>query len=368
MNCVTLAGITPARAGSRLAATTVAIPALALILVLSACDRDDVAPEAPVVDTTPGADSSGSTDTSSTPATPVTAQGAVPTSEAAARATTLALETLPRPARTIGSAGMDDGRFQLPFSVAVDATGTVYVGDSTGLQVFDPTGAFLRRIGAGELTGVEAVAVRPDGSRVYAAHQIGEVVAYGADGVRVGTVGPPPAGAGEPWSPDALAVDAGGQLFVGDTLAGTVEVFDATGGHVRTILGRSGEPFSSPRALAFDAQGRLYVGLGDDFLVQRFTADGTYIDSFGHSYSDETMFRVGGIAVDDAGAVYVTRSVNQYVQVIDAAVDPPVWRGDFGGPGSGASGLSTPTGIAVLGDELFVADQNNHRIQVFQLP
>lgn len=291
-----------------------------------------------------------------------------PTSEAAGRATRQAVETLPRPARSIGSSGITDGELQLPFCVAVDDTGTIYVGDSTGLQAFDPSGTFLRRFGAGELTGVEGVAVRPDASRIYAAHQTGEVVVFGADGERLGTVGPPPARAAEAWSPVGLALDSTGRLFVGDSTAGTVEVFDASGAFVRTITSRSDQRFSSPRALAVDVQDRLYVGLGDDFLIQRFMPDGTYVDSFGHSYSDESMFRVGGVAVDEEGKVYATRAVNQYIQVFDASADPPVWIGDFGGPGRGSGGLSTPTGIAVLGDELFVADQNNHRIQVFTLP
>ncbi len=350
----------PARRCGAGAALTVFI--FSASLGLSACRNDGTPGAEPAAETTPApGDALAETPVYVPPTLP-------PISEASARATQVAVEILPRPARSIGTSGIADGELQLPFSVAVDAGGTIYIGDSTGLQAFDSTGTFVRRFGAGEITGVEAVAVRPDGSRIYAAHQTGEVVAFGPDGERLGTVGPPPARSSDPWAPDGLAIDAEGRLFVGDTLNGSVEVFDSAGGFVRTILGRSEEPFSSPRALAFDPQGRLYVGLGDDFLIQRFDPDGTYIDSFGHSYSDESMFRVGGIAIDGEGVVYVTRSVDQYIQVIDASVDPPVWRGDIGGPGTGSGGLSSPTGIAVLGNELFVADQNNHRIQIFELP
>ena len=291
-----------------------------------------------------------------------------PTNEASALATSRAADTLPRSSRSFGSAGTGDGEFQLPFCVTLDSAGTIYVGDSTGLQAFDNSGAFLLRFGAGELTGVQGVAVRQDGSRIYAAHQTGEVLIFGPGGESQGSVGPPPARAAESWAPVGLTLDADGRLYVGDSSAGTVEVFGPNGGHERTITGRSNEPFSSPRSLAFDAEGRLYVGLGDDFLVQRFTADGSYIDSLGHSYSDESMFRVGGLAVDDSLTVYLTRAVNQYIQVLDASSDPPAWRGDIGGPGVGSGALSTPTGIAVHDGELYVADQNNHRIQVFSLP
>lgn len=340
-----------------------ALTALLLGVALGACRDGDAPAEVPDPNATIAPEESTPSES------PVDALPTVPpTSEASDRATRQAVDTLPRPARSFGTSGIEDGELQLPFSLALDDAGTIYVGDSTGLQAFDPSGTFLRRFGAGELTGVEGIAVRPDGSRIYASHQTGEVVVFGAEGDRLGTVGPPPSRAAEAWSPIGLALDSTGRLLVGDSSAGTVEVFDASGAFVRTITSRSDQRFSSPRALAVDSQDRLYVGLGDDFLIQRFMPDGTYVDSLGHSYSDESMYRMGGVAVDDEGMVYATRAVNQYIQVFDASADPPVWIGDFGGPGHGAGGLSTPTGIAVLGGELFVADQNNHRIQVFTLP
>lgn len=39
-----------------------------------------------------------------------------------------------------------------------------------------------------------------------------------------------------------------------------------------------------------------------------------------------------------------------------------------GGPGKGAAQFDRPNGIAVHGDLLFVAERDNHRVQVFQLP
>jgi len=338
------------------------LPALALAAALAvglgAC-RDGEPPAEPA---TPSAAPVGEATAAES------AQVAAPTSAAAAVATARALESLPRFARSFGSQGTADGSLQLPFCLAMDDAGTVYVGDTTGLQAFDSGGAFLRRYGADTLVGVVAVAAAPGGETLYAADQTGTVYALGADGEVLRTVSTPEDGV--VLSPAAIALAPGGDLYVADSDAGQVHVLSPDGA-VRRSIGESGQgrgQFTSPRALAFDAEGTLYVGLGDDYLVQRFGPDGAYLDSFGHTYADETIFRVGGMAFDADGRLYVTRSATHYVGVYDATSPDPTWIGDFGQVGRGSGEFNTPTGIAVHDGQLFVADQDNHRIQVFDLP
>jgi len=349
-------------------------PLLAAAAWIAACEGPGGAgPSDPSAEEIAGTTSSGDVASDAPSGSPTTVVAArpspTPTTEASARATQVASETLPRYVRAFGRQGHADGEFQLPYCLAVDAEGLIYVGDTTGLQVVDAQGSFIKRIGAGELTAVTGVAVSPDGNRVYAAHQVGEVAIFNGEGARIGTLGSPGTEPGNLNTPVSLAIDAGGRVYVGDSSTHRVEVFGADGAHIRTI----GEPgtgsgqFTSPRALAIDDAGGLYVGLGDDFLIQRFTPDGVYSDSLGHGYSDENMFRIGGLALD-AGKLFASRSVNQYIQVFDVGSEDAVWEGDFGAPGQEAGAFNTPTGIVVHAGELFVADQNNHRVQVFSMP
>lgn len=334
--------------------------ALAAAVALAGCSRD----AAPTALPAPGGDPSAAGEP--TAADPV--PSAPPTSPAEAVATARALASLPRYARSFGGQGTADGTLQLPFCLAMDDAGTVYVGDTTGLQAYDRDGAFLRRLGADTLVGVVAVAAAPDGETVYAADQTGSVYALGAGGEVQRTLSTPADGV--VLAPAALALAPDGELYVADSDAGRVHVL-APDGTVRRSIGESGQgrgQFTSPRALALDASGTLYVGLGDDYLVQRFDPAGAYVDSFGHTYADETIFRVGGMAFDAHGRLYVTRSATHYVGVYDVTTPSPTWIGDFGRVGRGSGELNTPTGIAVHGEQLFVADQDNHRVQVFDLP
>lgn len=355
----------PAAAQSRCAALA---PALALSAALLAGLAACRSAEPPATEATPAAQADAATDPVGEATAVDAAPGTSPTSPAAAVATARALESLPRYVRSFGSPGTADGALQLPFCLAMDDAGTVYVGDTTGLQAFDATGEYLRRLGADTLVGVVAVAAAPDGATVYAADQTGAVYALGADGAVQRTLSTPEGGV--VLSPSAIALAPGGDLYVADSDAGTVHVL-AQDGTVRRSIGESGlgrGQFTSPRALALDAEGVLYVGLGDDYLVQRFGHDGTYLDSFGHTYADETIFRVGGMAFDRDGRLYVTRSATHYVGVYDVTVPNPTWIGDFGQVGRGEGEFNTPTGIAVHDGQLFVADQDNHRVQVFALP
>ena len=50
---------------------------------------------------------------------------------------------------SFGSCGSGDGQFNLPWDVAFDCTGNVYVADSEShhIQVFTEEGTFLRKFG-----------------------------------------------------------------------------------------------------------------------------------------------------------------------------------------------------------------------------
>lgn len=158
--------------------------------------------------------------------------------------------------------------------------------------------------------------------------------------------------------PSGVAVDPQGHIFVTDKLAGRVCVFNPDGGFIRNIGAKGGGPgqLSDPRGIAVDKVGRVFIADSDswnsrphvavftrngrfvreigggrlvlpvtvatgrrdhifvgDFglhAVQEFTADGEFVRSIGHEGRGDGEFTaIGGVAVDDAGQIFVVDSL-----------------------------------------------------------
>ncbi|MCE7938827.1 MAG: hypothetical protein DYG90_09665 [Chloroflexi bacterium CFX6] len=297
-----------------------------------------------------------------------------PTAEAAADATRQkAAEQaaqMPRFEASFGVAGSQPGQIMLPFDVAVDGDGNVYVGDSTGVQLFTLSGTLIRRIGEGTLPVAEGLAVAPDG-RLYVAGHGPQVLIFDAGGNPAGTLGQAGEQPGQLKKPSGVTVDAAGNVYVADGGNARVEKFGPDGRHLLTIGERGSQSgqFTAPRVVAVDGAGRIYVGSGDDFLVQRFNPDGTYLDTFGQGTLDENLFRTSGIAIDAAGGrIYVSQSMSHAVQAFDLA-DPTRYLGVIGGHAGMTKGeFNGPGGLEVHDGLLVVADTRNNRVQTFRLP
>lgn len=348
----------------RPAPAAAALALSALCLAAAACGPRTPSPGGAV-----GGDGAGVTPVGATAAitAPIVSSSGAPTLSAPeALGTQRTAGKVPVHRRSFGGPGFDDGQLQLPTAVAVDAAGNVYVSDSVGVQVFDADGRFVRRIGAGDLVAVEGVAVTADGSRLYVATREPPVRVFDAAGAPAGTVGTPGDGPGQLAQPAALALDGDGRLYVADAANGRVEVFEPSGRHARTIGEKGGGrgQFTQPRALAVGADGRVYVGTGDSYAIQVFGPDGAYEKSLAHGYKDATLYRIAGLALDDAGRLYASEAASHYVQVFaDGA-----WVADLGKLGSATAQFNTPTGLAYAAGALYVVDQQNSRVQVFTTP
>lgn len=215
-------------------------------------------------------------------------------------------------------------------------------------------------------------------------------------------------------TPDGIAVDAAGNVFVADRDNDRIQKFSNTGAHLLTWgSGGSGDgQFSSPRGIAVDKAGDVYVADFGNNRVQRFTGNGVYVlqwggtgtgngqflgpravtvDAAGKVYVTEDGFaskrvqkftRTGvfvlkwgslgngngqfqaprGIAAQDSSFVYVTDTYTYRVQKFTSA---GVFVSSWGQLGSGDGDLDYPSGCAWGGLSLFVVDSNNHRIQEF---
>jgi DNA-binding beta-propeller fold protein YncE len=258
---------------------------------------------------------------------------------------------------------------QRPSALIGDDLGRLYVSDTSRQAVFvfdEKAGALTvweRAEGLLNFVAPSGLALGPNGDLFVADAELGFVVRLDAQGEPRGTIG-----RGLLKRPTGLARDArSGLLFVADTYAHDIKVFDAAGMLVRVIGGRGegdGE-FNFPTHLAF-ANGELYVTDTLNSRVQvfategllpsrRFGARGLYLGN---------LVRPKGVAVDSEGNVYVVESYHDSLLVFSAL-------GEFllpiGGTGTSTGRFYLPAGVWVdAKNRVFVADMFNGRVVLFQ--
>lgn len=126
--------------------------------------------------------------------------------------------------------------------------------------------------------------------------------------------------------------------------------------------------FDLPVDIAFTPSDKIYVTEHYNDRVQKFDADGKFIAQF------PTLPNPGGLALDNAGNLYASH----FAASLRGAEKPGadhfvcVYAPDgrqirkWGTKGAGDGEFDCPGGIAIDGDgRVYVADQTNHRVQVF---
>jgi len=157
-------------------------------------------------------------------------------------------------------------------------------------------------------------------------------------------------------SPGRVAASPTGDMYVTDPVRGRVLVRDQWGRIVHLQEG-----LARPLGIAVDGFGVIYVGEEATGSVTAFDADWNRLYALGRGDGEFAM--PNHIAVDPTrGTVFVADSGANEVKVFDGTA--LVAR--FGTGGTSAGQFSFPTGVFVsAAGEVFVADQNNDRIQVF---
>lgn len=256
---------------------------------------------------------------------------------------------------------------QRPAALVGDEHGRLYVSDASRqavfvfdaaqgeLQVWEQADAVLRFVAPGGL------APAPGGGLFVADAELGVVVRLDAAGRPRGQIG-----RGTLKRPTGLARDAAaGRLYVADTAAHDIKVFDDAGTLLET-LGRRGEApgeFNYPTHLAF-AQGRLVVADTLNQRVQLRQADGRWqlIGRRGLQVGD--LVRPKGVALDDEGHVYVIESYYDSLLVFSP-------QGEFlmpiSGTGTATGRFYLPAGVWIdAKNRVHVADMFNGRVVLFQ--
>ncbi len=172
--------------------------------------------------------------------------------------------------------GADIGKFDVPWGLATDQDGNVYVSDTSNarIQKFQSDGQPLLK--------------------------------WGRDGSFDGAF----------FFPRGVTVDFVGNIYVADESNNRIQKFDQRGSFL-TKWGREGKgpgQFKSPWGIACDALGNVYVVDSGNHRIQKFDGNGTFLCSFGNRGKTEGQLNFPyGIAVDKEGCVFVVDSGNNRV-------------------------------------------------------
>ncbi len=182
-------------------------------------------------------------------------------------------------------------------------------------------------------------------------------------------------------SPRGVAIDATGNLYVGDkgnqlirkitpaglvsTLAGTVGVFGYADGTGTAAI------FDNPDGVAVDTAGNVYVADNWNSVIRKITPAGVVTTFAGAVQTGMTVLSFmapTGIAVDATGTAYVADNIGVIRKVTPAGV-VSIWAGSttlvgaVNGTGTAAT-FSSPTAAVVdTAGNVYVADTGNHLIR-----
>ncbi len=265
---------------------------------------------------------------------------------------------------------VDDERIVRPMAIAVDGKDRLLVADTKRgrVHIFDRSQrryAFLRGSKWDTLRLPIGLAVDGD-DRIYVADgELNKIFVFRPDGKfdrLLDTAG---------WlrRPSALAIDrVRKRLYVADTPSHEIKVIDLASGKLANVIGRRGVApgeFNFPTFLAVDRAGRLAVTDSMNMRIQIFDADGKQVSAFGkHGDGSGDFSAPKGVALDSAGHVYVSDAGFDNVQVFDERGQLLLF---WGISGHEAGKFWLPAGLWIdAQDRLYVADSYNSRVQIFQ--
>ena len=263
-----------------------------------------------------------------------------------------------------------------PYAVAVHK-GRIFVSDTAEhvVKVFDVAQGKFFRIGADEpglLAKPLGLDVASDGTLFVADTTAKAIMVYDRDGRFLRKLGD-----SESFQRlSSVTVDASGEkLYVVD-IGGVssdkhrLRVMSAIDGRIIQDIGQRGKgngEFNLPRDAALGKDGRIYVVDGGNFRVQTFDKEGKYIKSFGAVGKQMGNFaRPKEVATDREGNVYVVDAAFGNFQIFNPEGELLMFVGERSAS-DGPARYMLPSGIFVDEDgRVYMVDQWFKKIDVFR--
>jgi sugar lactone lactonase YvrE len=293
-------------------------------------------------------------------------------------------------------------QFNLPFGVAVDISGNVYVADSQNSRIrkISPAGLVTTLAGStfGYADGVGTSAqfyypngVAVDGTgNVYVTdsfnHRIRKITPQGIVSTIAGSgVAGFANGTGVAAQfnyPRGIVIDSSGNLYIADTsnhrirkITSTGVVTTIAGSGIAGLINSSGTSarFNNPRGVTIDNFGNIYVADSSNHCIRKITPSGsvTTFAGTGTIGSDDGVFgrfnQPYGVACDSSGLIYVADSFNNKIRKINSLGIVSTFAGT-GVAGYDTSGstiqFNRPSGICFDSSQnIYIGDYDNQRIR-----
>jgi streptogramin lyase len=208
------------------------------------------------------------------------------------------------------------GGMEIPYDVAIDAKGNVWVANQSGdkLSELDPVGVPL------------------------------SVTGYSGGGLA------------EAW---AISIDSGGNVWVANqnnsTSTSDLSEFSSTGTAISTSSGYTGGGIDGPRGMTIDKNGNIWVTnrSATPASLSEFSATGSALSGSGFTGGGLTF--PWGIATDLAGNLWVANKTTSTISEFSASDGTPNGSSPISG-----GGLGTPVSVAVdASGNIWVGDQSN---------
>jgi len=258
-----------------------------------------------------------------------------------------------------------------PSAVAVDASGNLYIADTANNRIREVAGGVITTVAG---NGYGACAPWPSCSGGFT----------GDNGS---------ATSAELYSPNGVAVDSSGNIFISDTYNNRIR--EVSNGIITTIVGTgigayggdgglaTNAKLYGPEAVAVDASGALYIADTGNNRVRKVqngtitnvAGNGTqgYIGDGGNAINAE-MYYPEGVAVDSAGNLFISDTGNNRIRKVTKLIISTIaGSGPSGGANGGYSGdngvatnaeLYAPVCIGVdATGNVYIADSDNFRVR-----
>ena len=184
---------------------------------------------------------------------------------------------------------------------------------------------------------------------------------------------------------DGLAFTAAGALLVADPSAHVLRSIDAVDPHaVSTVAGNGNVQYSGdgadatdaelslPQAVAADSNGNTYIADTQNVVVRRVDTTGKIETIAGNGVQGSTLSSPQGVAVNASGDVFIADAFAGRVYRVDASTHAITTYAGGGSPGDGvgdggaatAAQLEQPRGLAVdAASDLYIADYDGGRVR-----
>ena len=297
-----------------------------------------------------------------------------------------------------GGLGSAEGELNFPIGIAINRDDEIFVTDfyNARVQKFSTDGRFLAAFPVSAFPG----GIAPDREdNLYIAHagippsrfdeerKRDKIAVHTTDGKPLREWGKFGQGDGEFDMPGGIAISRDERVYVADQCNRRVQVFD-TQGKFLTKWGRKGfEPgefggnphpkafFAGPTFLAVDPQGNVFTTEAPLGRLQKFTAAGKFLNTWGDNevapgkfggfftaFEPKNMRGPTGICFDAQGRLWVN-AIGGRIQRFTA---DGVYQIGFGEEGTKPGQFYAPHGVALDSHGcLYIVDAFNHRIQKF---